>query len=684
MRKHRVSNKKVNNKRPLSLLLISLVVFLLFIAVGFSALSTTLSVNGNAAFDPVGMIRVMSISTGSLVDATEQSKSITPDSIKNMLDLNSSNATATYNVVIKNLGQTDKELDDVLEDMFSNEQIEYELNGLQIGDVIEARDEVQFSITFKYKEGAIPPLEPRLNSKLRFVFKDHEDVDPAGIVFEHTGACTFNGPSNNITGEECEEYWDKKYIDTGVYLYDNKNWKRDYEIGFTIEEYTASIQDNQAVFVNSKYENTSLKWPGIVVRHVNKSNNIEITQSINNGTKVTKQINSPTFPLKIKIIRTNGIVYYSLNDGNQVLLQDMTNFNQQFNISTWFGAAPDSTGAPFRVLRATLSNMYIKVGENPLEKYTITFDPNGGTIDEPTRRVYQYSPIGQLPIPETTEHRSFEGWYTDTSYTTKVTETYVPTSDMTLYAKWSDSCPVKVGNKYYKTVSAALENEAQGSTPVTIQLLEDITEKVIVKAGKNVTFDFNGYTIYNVDNANPIIENNGTLNIISGTYNHRGTSGVINNNSTGTLTISGGNIIASSTKQAVYNDGGTVTITGNPNLSSASSIRATVHNLNNGTMNILGGNIVGSNFTAVLNEGGSLTIGTKDGNITSTPVIQGKDYGVTTTFDYNFYDGILKGKTAAVSDASKIVDIEANSQLQDSTEVISGETFKTLYLIPSN
>ena len=684
MRKHRVSNKKVNNKRPLSLLLISLVVFLLFIAVGFSALSTTLSVNGNAAFDPVGMIRVMSISTGSLVDATEQSKSITPDSIKNMLDLNSSNATATYNVVIKNLGQTDKELDDVLEDMFSNEQIEYELNGLQIGDVIEARDEVQFSITFKYKEGAIPPLEPRLNSKLRFVFKDHEDVDPAGIVFEHTGACTFNGSSNNITGEECEEYWDKKYIDTGVYLYDNKNWKRDYEIGFTIEEYTASIQDAQAVFVNSKYENTSLKWPGIVVRHVNKSNNIEITQSINNGIKVTKQINSPTFPLKIKLIRTNGIVYYSLNDGNQVLLQDMTNFNQQFNISTWFGAAPDGTGTPFRILRATLSNMYIKVGENPLEKFTITFDPNGGTVDEPTRRVYQYSPIGQLPIPETTEHRSFEGWYTDTSYTTKITESYIPTSDTILYAKWSDSCPVKVGNKYYKTISTALEKEAQGSTPVTIQLLEDITEKVIVKAGKNVTFDFNGYTIYNVDNANPIIENNGTLNIISGTYNHRGTSGVINNNSTGTLTISGGNIIASSTKQAVYNDGGTVTITGNPNLSSVSSIRATVHNLNNGTMNILGGNIVGSNFTAVLNEGGSLTIGTKDGNITSTPVIQGKDYGVTTTFDYNFYDGILKGKTAAVSDTSKIVDIEDNSQLQDSTEVISGETFKTLSLIPTN
>ena len=150
MRIHKVS-KKTNNKRPLNLLLLLLGIFLLFISVGFSALSTTLSVNGSVAFNPVGMIRVMSITTGNLVDVTEQSKSITPDSIKNMLDLNSSSATATYNVVIKNLGQTDKELDVIVEDVFSNEQIEYELNGLQIGDVIEARDEVQFSITFKYK-----------------------------------------------------------------------------------------------------------------------------------------------------------------------------------------------------------------------------------------------------------------------------------------------------------------------------------------------------------------------------------------------------------------------------------------------------------------------------------------------------------------------------------------------------
>ena len=683
MRKRRVSNKESNDKRPLNLLLLSLGAFLLFIAVGFSALTTTLSINGSAAFAPVGLIRVMSIDTASLVDATEQSKSITSDSIRNMLDLNSSTSTATYNVVIKNLGQTDKALDNILEDMYSNDQIEYVLDGLQIGDVIKAKQQVQFSITFRYKGEATAPLESRLNSKLRFVFTNYTPIDPAGLVFNHPGACTFNGINNNITGEECEDYWDKQYIDTGVYLYNNKNWRRDYEIGFTIEEYNASIQENQAVFVNTKYENANLKWPGLVFRHVANSNALEITQSINNGSKVAKQINNPTYPLKVKIIRTNGVVYYSLNDGENILLQDMSNFNQQFDVTTWFGAAPNGSGVPFRGLKGTISNMYIRIGESALQKYTVTFSTSVGTVAEPTREVYEYSPIGELPIPETTEYRSFEGWYTDTTYQTKVDETYVPTSDVTLYAKWSDSCSIRVGSRYYKTIADAISAEATSSNPTTLVLLEDITEKVIIASGKNVVFDFGEHTLTSSVSKDPVIENNGTLSIISGTFTHAGNSAVINNKSTGSLTISGGIITATATKQALYNDGGEVTITGNAYFSASSSIRAAVHNLNSGTMTILGGNIVATNFTGLLNESGSLTIGSKDGNITSSPSIQGKDYGVKTTPNFNFYDGVLKGKTSGVNDTNKIVDIETNSQLNNGTEDISGVTFKTLSLVPA-
>ena len=114
-------DSKMNTKKlyPMTFLGITLVVFLLFISIGFSAMSTSLSINGNSAFAPVGLIRVISIGNAHLVGATEEVKSITPDAIKNRLDLNSRNSTATYTVVIKNFGQTDQELDSIVEDMFS-------------------------------------------------------------------------------------------------------------------------------------------------------------------------------------------------------------------------------------------------------------------------------------------------------------------------------------------------------------------------------------------------------------------------------------------------------------------------------------------------------------------------------------------------------------------------------------
>ena len=73
---------KLKKQNPIFLLGSILVVFLLSISVGFSALSTSLSVNGTAAFTPVGMIRVMSIAQDTLISATETNKSITPQTEK--------------------------------------------------------------------------------------------------------------------------------------------------------------------------------------------------------------------------------------------------------------------------------------------------------------------------------------------------------------------------------------------------------------------------------------------------------------------------------------------------------------------------------------------------------------------------------------------------------------------------
>lgn len=673
MKRLRIRN---NNKRFFLLLGAPLIVVLLLISVGFAAMSTSLSINGSAAFEPVGMIRVMSISQGTLTNATEQSKSITHDSISNTIDLNSITSSATYTVVIKNLGQTDKKLDDIVEVVFSNNQVEYSLNGLQIGDVIEAGDEVEFTITFRYKQSATEPLEPRINSKLRFNFSDYID-DSMRIVFNQDGACTFNGLGNNITGSECQKYWNKEYIDTGIDLYSYENWRRDYEVGFTIEQYTPSAQVQQAVIFNSKYENTSLKWPGLVFRRDSLNNGLEITQSINKGVKASKIINGLTYPTTVKIFRTDGIVYYSINGADPVILQNMSNFNQQFDQTAWFGSALNESGSPFRTLKGTLSNMYIKVGPDNAVKYTINFHTDIGTLSETTRQVVQYKSLGTLPVPQA-DNRVFEGWYTTPSYTTRVDSTYVPTGDMDLYAKWGATCYVAVGNNCYSSITTAISSEGSN---ITLTLLDNLSEKVIIPSGKVLTLDFGNYTLSQGDTTKPVIENSGTLNIISGTFKTSGSTAIIDNTASGTINISGGTYTSTGSKQAIYNNGGIMNISGNPTFTNSSSQRAAVHNLNNGTLTITGGTIIANNYSGIKNESGTLIIGTNDGSVSTTnPSVRGKTYGIESAVNFSFYDGIIKGKTLAVNDESYIANIETNYQITNSTEVISGTTYNTLYL----
>ena len=176
------------------------------------------------------------------------------------------------------------------------------------------------------------------------------------------------------------------YINTHVILYSNTDdiWKQDYEIGLTIESYDHGGTEKQGTFVSAKYENESLKWPGIVFRKVASGNKIEITQTINQTPSVKKEITLPiTYPYEVRIRREDGIVKYSLNGSSWTDLQDMTvfNANQRHDVETFFGAGVSSDGiTPFRFIKATMSNMYVKRGTIPgANEVTVTY-PDGHTV----------------------------------------------------------------------------------------------------------------------------------------------------------------------------------------------------------------------------------------------------------------------------------------------------------------
>ena len=80
--------------------------------------------------------------------------------------------------------------------VFSNDECEYELIGLSIGDVIEAHDSVDFKVKFKYKGNVVTPIETGLNAKLRFVFKDYQPHGSLAYFIPYDGTSDIFGMNN--------------------------------------------------------------------------------------------------------------------------------------------------------------------------------------------------------------------------------------------------------------------------------------------------------------------------------------------------------------------------------------------------------------------------------------------------------------------------------------------------------
>ena len=183
-------------------------------------------------------------------------------------------------------------------------------------------------------------------------------------VFEQVGACNFNGKDTNITGANCTTYANTNHINTGVRLYNSTNYSQDYEIYFVIDQYSNSAQNNetQQAIMNSKYEVSSAGYPGMVFRRGSNSSQFEFTQTIS-GARVTQYVGISGLN-SVRIIRKDGKVYYSINDGGVMLFQDISGTSHYFETPVTFGASLQNgnENTPFRFINATLSNMYIKLG----------------------------------------------------------------------------------------------------------------------------------------------------------------------------------------------------------------------------------------------------------------------------------------------------------------------------------
>ena len=95
-------------------------------------------------------------------------------------------------------------------------------------------------------------------------------------------------------------------------------------------------------------------------------------------------------------------------------------------------------------------------------KYIVTFNATGGSVNPTTKEVTQYSTYGELPTP-TRSGYTFNGWFTATTGGTKITSTteVTITANQTLYAQWTI-------NQYTLTYNANRGSVSPTSKKVTV------------------------------------------------------------------------------------------------------------------------------------------------------------------------------------------------------------------------
>lgn len=410
---------------------------------------------------------------------------------------------------------------------------------------------------------------------------------------------------------------------------------------------------------------------------INDKNSIPIIIGMNDGTvdKTTPVIQGEVYGLNIN---TSG--RFELYDG--IIKGKTQAINSENTLITSRESGYNIAHGEEIINGKTYKTAYLSMTN------TVIFNPNGGSVDEPTRNVENGMNVGSLPVPERSGY-IFNGWYTaeEDGEGEEVLPSRIITSDNTFYAHWSRIVVAEINGTQYYTLQEAIDAVSANNTQTTITVLRDISENITVDRNKDIVFDLSNYTLSNAT-SNATITNNGTITITNGTIAQRATYAAINNNTTGKVIMTGGRIDSMGGRSAIYTIGnGIVEISGNAYLTSNASgatadgyLRATLMSVSaTSNTTVTGGTIEGTKGTGVFDRG-IITVGVKSDEVisNSTPVIFGETYGIESTGTFSYYDGMVMGITSALD--GTIADQEPNTHIVNGTDVVDGKTYYTVHL----
>lgn len=413
-------------KKNFSIFSILISLSILFLGIGYAQIANiNLDISGTATASPAKDVIITNIEyiSGNIVDPNNQ---IIEDPYLTLMTSkielgNDLTSSITYKIKVKNNGDSVATYDKPVfsEDLgYDNPDIDFDITGINHGDELQSKEEKEFFITFRYKDGLTNISNNVLNSIINFRFLSEK-------LYYHSDQLVFDGTN---------------YVDTEIKLFSEMNIRKNFEISFDLTNIEPNQVENTTI-LNSMLEKNP--YPGFVVR----------IQS--NGT--TWQFNSPKIASKsninisttnrIIIKRINDIYYLQINDGS---IQKLGTYSgNTIDTTVTIGASVDGNNNPWRYFKGTLSNVNIMLTEP--ESYAVRFDSNGGTgtMDEQIIRKNETKALNDNTFEN--DGKIFAGWNTQadgrgTSFSNseEVTNLVSPGETITLYAMWVDGFPYKV------------------------------------------------------------------------------------------------------------------------------------------------------------------------------------------------------------------------------------------------
>lgn len=159
-----------------------------------------------------------------------------------------------------------------------------------------------------------------------------------------------------------------------------------------------------------------------------------------------------------------------IHDTSTTTYETIASDNSKDKVSFYYGYGRYAVSTyNYRIKAFTTNNK----NETPAEqKYTVTFDANGGTVSTASKEVTAGAAYGELPTPER-EGYTFSGWFTvaDGGVQVSASSTVELTADQILYAHWTQNPvvePEKTDEQKVALVKKAVESEFVKQMAVTV------------------------------------------------------------------------------------------------------------------------------------------------------------------------------------------------------------------------